>query len=306
MTTLVTGAAGFVGSVVAACLARHGHDVHAVVRPGTSLHRLPADAVTVHRVDLNDTAALGEVVAAVRPAAVVHAAAAGAHGPPGDGSALWRDTVEVTTSLLDALDRHLPGRVVHLGSSMEYAPSPLPLREDDPRPPASARGTAKAAAGRAVRQWAGDRGVESTDLRLFRVYGAHEPAGRLVPAILRALEGGPPVPLPARPVGRDWVHVDDVAAACVRALTAGVAVPLLNVGSGVSRPPEDVIDAFAAAAGRPVPVVPGAWHHRPIDVSHWCADLTRLRAAWGWTPQVDLAAGAHLTLRAHQASGVLA
>lgn len=305
MTMLVTGAAGFVGSAVSTTLARLGHDVHVVVRPGTSGHRLPGDAVTVHRFDLNDTAALGQMVAAVRPTAVVHAAAAGGHGTTGDGSDLWRDTVEATASLLNALDPHPPRRVVHLASSMEYAPSALPLREDDSRPPSSARGIAKAAAAEAIRRWAGRRGVETTALRLFRVYGAREPAGRLVPAILRALEDGTPVPLPGHPVGRDWVHVDDVVVACVRALTAEVAVPLLNVGSGVSRSPEDVVEAFAAAAGRPVPVVPGAWQSRPIDVSHWCADLTRLREAWGWTPQIDIAAGARLTLQAHRASGVL-
>ena len=301
MTTLVTGAAGFVGARVAAALARAGHEVHAVVRGTTSTRRLDGADVVVHRADLLDTPAVSRIVQGLGPDVVVHAAAAPGHGG-GSRTALWRDTVLATVSLLDALDVVPPTRLVHLGSSTEYAPSPLPLREDDTRTPTNPRGVAKAAAWLAVREWALGRGVPVTALRLFRVYGAHEPAGRLVPAVLRALEDGTPVPLPAEVVGRDWVHVDDVAEACVRAAAEAVRGDrVLNVGRGESLPPQALVAAFSAAAGREVPVDHGAWVGRPLDVAHWCADLTALTEAWGWQPGIDLAAGARLTLEAHLA-----
>lgn len=303
MSTLVTGAAGFVGAAVARAFVREGHTVHALVRPGTPLDRLAGLDVRVQRADLADAEAVAAVVAAVRPSLVVHAAAASAHGTRGR-AAMWRDTVQATASLLDALDLAHPSRVVHLGSSMEYAASARPLREDDLRPPTTARGVAKVAAGLLVRQWADERGVAATALRLFRVYGPHEPPGRLVPAILRALDHGVAVPLPRQQVGRDWVHVDDVAAACLRAATTDANTPLLNVGSGVSRPPQDVVAAFAEAAGREVPVLPGAWEPTSIDVPHWCADLTAVEAAWGWHPSTDLVTGARLTLAEHRATGI--
>lgn len=299
MTTLVSGAAGFVGAASCAALSRAGHEVHALVRPDTSTHRLVGVPVEVHRVDLHDAETLTEVVARVAPEVVVHAAAAAGHGTTGRRS-LWLDTVQATVSLLDALDVAPPERVVHLASSTEYQPSPHPLREDDVRPPESPRGAAKAAAWLAVREWAKARGVGVTALRLFRVYGPHEPEGRLVPAILRALEDGVPVPLPSRTVGRDWVYVDDVAEACVRATADVTVAQVLNVGRGVSLPPEAVVAAFGDAAGREVPVLPGAWPHRPLDVEHWRADLTALEAAWGWRPAIDLSTGAELTLRAHR------
>ncbi|RYB96739.1 SDR family oxidoreductase [Nocardioides glacieisoli] len=303
MTTLVSGAAGFVGSAACGALARAGHEVHALVRPGTSTRRLVGLPVEVHRVDLHDRTALTDVVARVGPRVVVHAAASAGHGA-GDRDSLWLDTVQATVRLLDALDTAPPARVVHVASSTEYAPSPRALREDDPRPPECPRGAAKAAAWLAVREWAGSRGVGVTALRLFRVYGPHEPEGRLVPAILRALDDGTPVPLPSGPVGRDWVHVDDVAEACVRATRDVVATQVLNVGRGVSLPPEAVVAAFGDAAGREVPVLPGAWDRRAIDVEHWRADLTALEAAWGWRPGIDLPSGAELTLRAHRGERV--
>ena len=299
MTTLVSGAAGFVGAAACSAFIRAGHEVHALVRPGTSISRLLGDAVEVHRVDLHDTPQLAAVVKRVRPSLVVHAAASAGHGA-GGRTALWLDTVQATISLLDAMDAAPPVRVVHLASSTEYAPSPHPLREDDMRPPVTARGAAKAAAWLAVREWAGTRGVGVTALRLFRVYGPHEPEGRLVPAILRALEDGTPVPLPSCTVGRDWVHIDDVAEACVRAAGDDARARVLNVGRGASLPPEAVVAAFAEAAGREVPVIRGGWDLRPLDVEHWSADLTALAAAWGWSPGVDLRTGAGLTLLSHR------
>ena len=132
------------------------------------------------------------------------------------------------------------------------------------------------------------------------MYGPDEPEGRLVPAILRALEDGTPVPLPSGTVGRDWVHVDDVAIACVRAAGDDAPARVLNVGRGASLPPEAVVAAFAEAAGREVPVLRGPWAPTPLDVAHWSADLTALEAAWGWRPGIDLRTGAELTLRAHR------
>lgn len=299
MTTLVSGAAGFVGAAVCGALTLAGHEVHALVRPGTSTWRLTGTPVEVHGVDLHDATKLAAVVEHVRPSVVVHAAASAGHGA-GGRTPLWQDTVQATVSLLDAMDAAPPVRVVHLASSTEYAPSPHPLREDDLRPPVTARGAAKAAAWLAVREWAGTRSVGVTALRLFRVYGPHEPEGRLVPAILRALEDGTPVPLPSGKVGRDWVHVDDVARACVLAAGDDALARVLNVGRGVSLPPEAVVAAFAEAAGREVPVIRGGWDHRTLDVEHWSADLTALEAAWGWRPGVDLRTGAGRTLLAHR------
>ena len=308
MTTLVTGAAGFVGARVCAALHEAGDVVHALVRPGTDPSRLEDAGATVHRVDLHDTVGVAARLAATRPDTVVHAAASRGHGA-GGRSALWHDTVTATVSLLDALDSCPPARLLHLGSSTEYAPSDEPLREDDPRPPVNPRGAAKAAAWLAVREWAVARGVPVTSLRLFRVYGAEEPPGRLVPAILHALDGGAPVPLPAGPVARDWVHVDDVAEACLRAVLdrgaaalaqTGPRAVVLNVGRGESLPPQAVVEAFAQAAGREVPVLPGGWTDTRLDVPHWCADLSALVGAWGWRPAIDLREGAERTLQAHR------
>jgi nucleoside-diphosphate-sugar epimerase len=268
------------------------------VHPRTDGARLDGlTGVRVHRVDLADPVATVGVLARIGPASVLHAAFPGGHAWSGQRTALWRDSLLATTSLLDALDQVGAERLVHLGSSLCYAPSERLLREDDPLAPVTARGAAKAATSLAVREWGTATGVPVTDLRLFRVYGPDEQPGRLVPALLRCLATGDPLPVPAAPTRRDMVHVDDVVEACVRSL-ALEGVRSLNVGYGVDHTVDEIAAAFSQAAGRPLRLVPGARAPAPHDVLHHAADLTRTQQVLGWQPTIDLNRGAAMVVAA--------
>jgi nucleoside-diphosphate-sugar epimerase len=294
---VITGAAGYLGSALARRLRTHT-TVHALVHPRTDAARLDGlTDILVHRVDLADPVATARVLAGIGSASVLHAAAPRGHAWSGRRTALWRDSVLATTSLLDALDQVGAERLVHLGSSLAYGPSARPLREDDPLAPVTPRGAAKAAASLAVQEWGTATGVPVTDLRLFRVYGPGEQPWRLVPALLRCLATGEPLPVPATPTRRDMVHVDDVVEACVRSL-ALPGVSTLNVGYGVGHTVHEIAAAFSQAAGRPLRLVPGARAAAPHDVLHHAADLTRTQQILGWQPRIDLNRGAAMVVAA--------
>jgi UDP-glucose 4-epimerase len=296
MRVIVTGGAGFIGAALVHALVARGDDVHALVHPRTDAWRLDgAPDAHLHRVDLDDGAALAPALAGIGPASVVHTAARGGH--PRDHAAMWRDTVLGTVTLLDCLEPVGVERFVHLGSSLEYAPSDRPIRESDPCEPVTARGAAKLAATIAVRQWAVEHDVEAVVLRIFRVYGPGEPPDRLIPALLASLATGEKVPTTAGTTRRDMIHIDDVVEGILRSLESPAAAgQVLNLGSGDEHSVDEIIELFGAAAGRPVPTLPGA---RPVavhDVPHWRADMAHTNEVLGWRPTIDLPTGLSMLL----------
>ena len=295
MHVVVAGGAGDLGSSIARAFAALGAPTTALVHPRTDAWRLhDVSGVDVARVDLLDTAAVAEVLCSRRDVVVVDAAGRAGH-PGTDGGpsrvALWQDTVLTTVSLLDAVDPDRVRSVVHLGSFLGYRPADQALAEGAPKAPVTARGVAKRAAAGALWEWAADVGVPCSELVVFRAYGPHESAGRLVPTLVEAVRTGATVPLVDAVTRRDMVYVDDVAEAVVRVVDrAAYGVPV-NVGSGVASTVPEIVAAFEAASGRRVRVAPGARPSRVYDVPHWQADLTRCEQLLGWRPRTSLAEG---------------
>lgn len=293
---LVTGAGGFVGAHLVARLASEGWAVVGTVRPGTAPWRLSAlnvaaggGDVEALEVDLSDPRATAAVTAGSgcdvafllaaardRSTAVAQAATAAVNG----ASAGW--AVEALPATCRA--------VVRLGSSTEYAAAAGPMDETTPVRPRGSFGATKAEGSRLVAAVAAGRGVRAAILRAFQVYGPFDHPGRLVPSAFRAAREGTVLPLTGAGRCRDWVHVDDVVDACVRAATAGGLPPgqVLNIGTGRQVTNEALVAAVARAAGRPIRVDVGAHPGREWDTGSWVCDPSRAQRLLGWTAAVAL------------------
>ena len=291
---LVTGASGFVGSRALGPLLQRGFEVHAVAR------RVPArgeEDVAWHAADLLDAGAHAALLQRVRPSHLLHLAwyvepQSFWNAPQ---NAAW---VAATIELVERFAAAGGERVVLAGTCAEYdwsRPEPGPLREDAPLAPATFYGVCKDAAAR-VAQGLGERlGVAVAHGRIFHLYGPGEDERRLVAGVARALVAGARVATSDGEQVRDFLHVDDVAAAFAALAASGVD-GAVNVGSGEGVAVRRVVELVAEAAGRPDLLDVGALARREGEPPALVADVTRLGEEVGFAPRFGLEDGLAATV----------
>jgi nucleoside-diphosphate-sugar epimerase len=293
---LITGATGFIGSNVTRALLDHGANVHIVVRPESDAWRLQdvASGLHVHVAAMTDHEGLHRAFASARPCVVFHLAT-----PRGDdkgaGRRILDETVRSAECLVRLVAQHSVERLIVAGSSLEYGPSDLPHREDAVLVPTTAHGVAKARTAVLLSQAAAQEGTPVCVLRLFHVYGPWESAHRLLPTALRAAYDGVPLPLTYTGVRRDWVHVDDVVDALLRAAGLDGRGEVFNIGTGREYSNEEVVASVAEVTGRRIETLIGTFPPRVTDAAHRRADWSRAAQAMGWSPRHDLALGIRST-----------
>lgn len=284
---LVTGAGGFVGAHLVARLVADGWEVVGAVRPGAPHRALPG--VRVVAADLADPDVVAGMARGADPDVAFLLAAGRAEATAADRARTAAVNGAGGMWLVDALPARC-GAVVRLGSSTEYGKCDGPMAESAPLRPRGFFGATKAAGSLLVTAAAAARQLPAAVLRAFQVYGPHDHAERFVPRVLRAARTGEVLPLTGPGLRRDWVYVDDVVEACVRAADAcydGV----LNVGTGVQTANEELVAAAERVTGRTVAVAVGAHPGRPWDALSWVSDPSRARDVLGWEATVTLEEG---------------
>ena len=162
-------------------------------------------------------------------------------------------------------------------------------------------GVAKLAGGLLARVVARQHGLESAHLRLFSVYGPGEDPRRLVPSVVANLLAGRPVALTPGEQVRDFVYVDDVAAALVdAALRPGIDGLTANVGTGVQTSVRDLCLKVAALTGGLELLRFGAVPYRADERFTWRAATERAAAELGWRACTPLDEGLRLTVAAQR------
>lgn len=288
---LLTGATGFIGRHVLARLRDAGHEVHAI----TTKERPPGDdRLSWHRADL---LAGADVVTEVAPEVLVHLAW---YVEPGrywtaPENVRW---VEASLALLRAFAGAGGRRAVVAGTSAEYDWAAVGRRcheQRTPLRPATLYGAAKHALHTAAAPYAEQVGFELAWGRIFFVYGPLEPQSRLVPSVGRALLAGRPVPTTRGHQVRDFMHVEDAAAAFA-ALVDDDTTGAVNVASGDPVAVREMVDTLAQLIGRSDLLRPGALPDREGDPPRLVADVSRLREEVGFAPQIALHDGLARTL----------
>lgn len=304
MRVLVTGGGGYIGGICAAVAMEAGHQV-TVFDNLVNGHRnaIPDGAGLV----VGDLLEPDAIAAALAPGfdAVMHFAALivvpeSVRAP----ELYYRNNVVGTLNLVDAMREAGVGRLVFSSTAAVYGdPDEVPIREDAPTRPTSPYGNTKLAMDRMLADEAAAHGLGAVSLRYFNVGGAHgrqgedhDPETHLVPNVLRAAAGradsvtlfGTDYETPDGTAVRDYVHVDDLAAAHLLAL--GAAEPgrhqVYNLGSGSGYSVREVIDTVRNVTGRDFRVVEAG--RREGDPPRLVASSELIRSRLGWRPERNL------------------
>ncbi|HEV7193414.1 MAG TPA: UDP-glucose 4-epimerase GalE [Jatrophihabitantaceae bacterium] len=306
MRWLVTGGAGYIGSVVAAQLLSADHDVVVADDLSTGHQDAVPPGAAFHRCDVTEVGPLFEQWSFD---GVLHFAARSIVGESVTDPALyWRNNVGGTLALLDTMRAHDVSRIVFSSTAATYGDSAhVPIDESAPTIPTSPYGAGKLAIDLALADHARAYGMCAVSLRYFNVAGAllhgqvgygerHRPETHLIPLALRSAAGeagplqlfGTDYPTPDGTCIRDYVHVVDLADAHIRALSVGHPGEhrVINLGSGSGSSVREVLHAVEKVTGRSVPL--NETGRRAGDPAVLVASNTRAAHDLGWRPQRDL------------------
>lgn len=301
MRVLVTGGAGYIGSVAIERLLLKGHDVIAVDSLARGHRVAVSDRVQFVHCDLRDPGATSSAVAESGAEAIMHFAAL--HLVPesvSDPGAYFQTNVAGGINLLCAARDVGIKRFVFSSTAAVYgAPKSLPIREDDPKEPINPYGHSKYMVEQFFPDFERQHGMNWAAFRYFNVAGAteihgedHRPETHVIPVALEVLSGkreaftvfGTDYPTEDGTCIRDYVHVVDLADAHIAAVEKLVEQSLgpINLGTRDGFSVKQIVDSVEKVTGRTLPVVYG--ERRAGDPPALIADTSKAQELLGWNP----------------------
>lgn len=314
MRVLVTGGAGYIGSVVADRLLRDGHSVTVLDNLSKGRQQAVPSRADFVLADTGDEPALDRIFQGGRFDAVMHFAAFIEAGESMLSPELYFDNNSAKAlTLLRAMLRHRVSRLVFSSTAAVYGdPVRLPIVEDDPLQPTNPYGESKLMVERMLAWFHKAHGLGYASLRYFNAAGAtvdrgemHRPETHLIPLVLQAALGqreaisiyGTDYPTKDGTCIRDYIHIDDLATAHLLALDALARTEtssqtqaqskdsqlIFNLGSGSGFSVREIIDVAGRVTGRKIPVVEAP--RRPGDSAVLIASSEKIKRELSWQPQ---------------------
>ncbi|MEV3935371.1 UDP-glucose 4-epimerase GalE [Glycomyces sp. NPDC049804] len=305
MKYLVTGGAGYIGSIVATMLLEAGHDVVVLDNCSTgSAERVP-DGATLVRKDVKDAA---EVLDPSFDGVLHFAGLIAAGESMSKPEIYWEANTTATFALLDAMREANVKTLVFSSTAAVYGnPLEVPIKEDAVKAPTSTYGATKLASDMAIASEVTAHGLAAVSLRYFNVVGAyedrsgvwhgenHEPETHIIPIAFEAAAGkresfglfGEDYPTPDGTCVRDYIHVADLADAHLLALQAAEAGEhkIYNLGNGNGFSNKEVVATVKRITGTDFPVQ--IHPRRPGDPAELVASSERANIELGWKPSRD-------------------
>ena len=304
MNVLVTGGAGYIGSVIVETLLRQGHAVtvlDSLYKGHRAAVQSPAALVDADLADANN---VRQLLSERGVEAVIHMAADSLVGESMTNPAKYfRNNVVNSLVLAEAMVATGVKRLVFSSTAAVYGePGKVPITEDQATTPTNVYGETKLAFERALAWFDRIHDLRWVALRYFNAAGAteahgedHDPESHLIPIVLQVPLGkrervqlyGTDYATPDGTCVRDYIHVGDLADAHVLALDAlaadRVSSGAYNLGNGTGYSNRQVIDSCRRVTGHPIPVAEAP--RRPGDPAALVASADRIRQDLGWAPR---------------------
>lgn len=285
----LTGAAGFIGRVLARKLCERGDYVYAVDRldyaaDPYSIDRLRSDFPSHFHFRCEDVRNLGrlpDVDTVIHTAASTHV-----DNSLSEGEEFVANNVGSVAKLLELIrgnSQHGAPRLIHISTDEVYGPVSDNATPDSPLAPSSPYAASKAAADMLVHAWGKTYGLPYTIIRPTNCYGPGQYPEKLIPKAVRCSLLGKPVPVHGDgSMTRQWLRVDDLARAVLVAVDSDSPPAVINVGGNTHASVRDVVERVIGICG-------GSYetgYHRPAVDTRYAVDDSPLRAM-GWRPEGD-------------------
>jgi UDP-glucose 4-epimerase len=299
MKILVVGGAGYIGSICTEVLLDQKHEV-TILDNLSEGHRRAADPrAEFIEGDLADKATTAEILARLRPEAVMHFAAnALVAESMQNPSKYFRNNIASGLNLLDAMIAAEVRRLVFSSTCATFGPPErVPIDEETPQRPINPYGESKLAFEKILRWYDAIHGLRFVSLRYFNAAGASEKFGEdhhcethLIPNVLKVALGqkkhveifGTDYETPDGTCIRDYIHIIDLAHAHILALDAPASA-FYNLGTGGGSSVREVIESCRKITGQPIPVLEKP--RRPGDPPRLIASSEKIKRELGWRPQ---------------------
>ncbi|MGH9941770.1 MAG: UDP-glucose 4-epimerase GalE [Pyrinomonadaceae bacterium] len=302
MAVLVTGGAGYIGSVTVELLRAQGESVVVLDNLSRGHRAAVAAGMPFYVGDIGDDALIKRIAGEHDIEACLHFAAFAYVGESvAEPKLYFENNVGQGLRLLDALIRSNIKRLVFSSTCATYGePQSIPITESHPQQPTNPYGWSKFFMERMLESYHHAYGLRSVTLRYFNVAGAienrgehHDPEPHLLPIVLGAAEGklpfvtvfGGDYPTPDGTCVRDYIHVSDLGDAHIRALNYlrdGGDSTHVNLGNGQGYSVLEVIEAARRVTGKAIEARLEA--QRPGDPSRLIADASKAFQLFGWRP----------------------
>jgi len=302
MRVLVTGGAGYIGSVVSEQLVNDGDEVVIYDNLSKGHREAVVEGARFVEGDLLEADKLRQTLSDNRIEAVIHMAASSLVGESVEQpSKYYRNNVVAGLVLLDAMSALEIRRIVFSSTAATYGePEEQPIRETTPTNPTNTYGETKLAFEKAMHWYEQAHGLHYASLRYFNAAGAtekcgedHDPETHLIPITLQAAAGkrgqveiyGNDYPTADGTCIRDYIHVVDLARAHILALDVlSERSAIYNLGcGGDGYSVRDVIETARRVTGKEIPVRMG--QRRPGDPAVLIASSDKIKSELGWQPQ---------------------
>lgn len=302
---LVTGGAGFIGSHITEMLCDKGHRVTVLDDLSFGFERFVDKRSKFIEGSLSDEKLLLDILKNID--IVIHLAASSIISLSFENPNLYFENNLLNgINLLEAMQKTGVKRIINSSTTAVYGDQKsMPIKEDAPKNPLSPYGSSKLAFEQSLICYYNSFGIDSVSLRYFNVYGPRDeqhPQTRAVPMWIRAILENKPIPWywQGKQI-RDYVYVRDIAKAHIDVLSLKGA-QIFNIGSGKKIVMKDILRILEKIAGRKLHTLDMG--ERKGDPMEAYADISKIKKAVDWEPEIELEAGLRETFSYYKKNGI--
>jgi len=304
MSVIVTGGAGFIGSMLCRLLVERDDDVVVIDNLSNGQREL-IDALgskaRLLETDIRDTQAVRKIIKDVHPQGLCHLAAI--HFIPYCNKYPLEAldvNVQGTLSVLEACKAAPPEMVVVASTAAVYGICDEPCRETDIPGPLDIYGISKHVCEQLAWLYSSDTGAPCIAARIFNAVGPNETNLHLVPQLINQLvRGKRMVSLGNLEPRRDYIHTSDLSRGLIAALNHKQdGYDVFNIGTGEEHSVRDIVKMCEVILNQPIKIKQSPLLTRKVDRMHLCANIDKIRQVMGWKPKITLQKALHELLSA--------